>query len=143
MRRAGCGIAAVLGFVTIFTSAPARAGDTYDEASAGKRALYTTGAVVANIVPITSAFVAPKCLPGYVVCKIGFAGASVVLAAGQLVLSGGSDLAQTKAILTRGFTGDWFLTGRHVAGDVTPQPYPDAPPPATASSGSGFTPPPL
>lgn len=142
MRRAGCAIAAVLGFVTVVASTPARAGDTYDQASGGMRALYTTGAVVANILPITSAFVAPKCLPGYVVCKIGFAGASVIAAAGQLVLSGGSDLAQTRAIVTRGFSGDWYLTGRHVAGDVTPQPYPEAPP-ASASSGSGFTPPPL
>jgi hypothetical protein len=142
MRRAGSGIAAVLGFVTVFAAAPVRGETAYDERSAGMRALYTTGAVVANIVPITSAFVAPKCLPGYVLCKVSFAGASVVFATAQLLLSGGSDLEQTKAILTRGFSGDWYLTGRHVAGDVKPQPYPEVAPPATASSGS-VTPPPL
>ena len=142
MRRAGRGFAVVLGFVTILGAVSAR-GDatTWEARSSGARALYTTGAVVANLIPITSAFVAPKCIPGYIVCKLSFAGASIIAAAGQFVLSGGHDLEQTKAILTRGFSGDWYLTGEHVAGDVQPQPYPEIAPPS--SGGSGFTPPPL
>lgn len=142
MRRAGRGFAAVLGFVTVLGATSAR-GDasTWEARSAGARALYTTGAVVANVVPITSAFVAPKCFPGYIICKLGFVGVSIVAASAQLFLSGGGDLAQTKAILTRGFSGDWFLTGRHVAGDAQPEPYPEVAP--APSSGTGFTPPPL
>jgi hypothetical protein len=65
-----------------------------------------------------------------VLCKALFAGASVVLAGGQIVLSGGGDLAQTRAILYRGFAGDWFLTWRHTAGEREPRPLPDPPPPA-------------
>jgi hypothetical protein len=142
MRRAARGFTAVLGFVTVLGTGVAR-GDTatWEARSAGSRAWYTTGAVVANILPITSAFVAPKCITGYLTCKLGFAGVSIVAAAGQFFLSGGHDLAQTKAILTRGFSGDWYLTGKHVSGDVQPEPYPEIAPPPT--EGSGFTPPPL
>jgi len=109
-----------------------------------RRALYTGVALVANVTPVVSTIFAPRCLPGYVLCKALFAGASVVAAGGQLVLSGGSDLAQTRAILYRGFAGDWFLTARHTAGEVTPQPFPDPPAAPAEQEGTGaWEPPPL
>ena len=114
----------------------------YDQQSPAKRALYTGVAVVANVTPFVSALYAPTCLPGYVVCKLSFAGLSLAAAADQLVLSGGGDLAQTRAILHRGFAGDWYLTGRHVAGDAEPQPLPEPAAPAP-ESGGGWQPPPL
>ena len=114
---------------------------TYDERSAGGRALYTTLAVVANVTPVVSALYAPQCLPGYVLCKASFAAVSVVAAGAQLFLSGGDDWGQTRAIIHRGFAGDWYLTGRHTAGDVKPQPLPDPGPPADA--GEEYMPPPI
>ena len=98
--------------------------------SAGARVLYAGAAVAANVLPGLSVVYAPHCLPGYVLCKTLFAGASLVLAGEQLVLSGGRDLAQTRAILYRGFAGDWYLTWRHTAGDLEPQPLPQPPPAA-------------
>src|SRR5262245_49507311 len=78
----------------------------FDE-SGGTRAAYTAVAVVANVVPGVSALYAPRCLPGYVLCKVLFAGASLVAATEQLVFSGGADRDQTRAILHHGFAGDW------------------------------------
>ena len=116
---------------------------SYDQQSRGMRALYTGVALVANVTPFVSALYAPACLPGYVVCKLTFAGLSLAAAADQLVLSGGGDLAQTRAILHRGFAGDWYLTGRHVAGEVEPEPLPEPPAPAPGSGEGGWQPPPL
>ena len=114
----------------------------YDQQSSGRRALYTGIALVANITPFVSALYAPACLPGYVVCKLTYAGLSLAAAADQLVLSGGGDLAQTRAILHRGFAGDWYLTGRHIAGEVQPEPLPEPPAPASGSGEGGWQPPP-
>jgi hypothetical protein len=72
-----------------------------------------------------------------------FAGISLIAAADQLVLSGGGDWPQTRAILHRGFAGDWYLTGRHVSGDVTPEVLPEPPPPPAGSGGGKWEPPPL
>jgi hypothetical protein len=105
----------------------------WDDRPATQRAAATAAAAAANVVPIASAFVAPRCLQGYILCKLSFAGLSLVAAGEQLFFSGGSDVAQTKAILHRGFAGDWILTGEHVAGDAEPQVLPD-PGPATAAT---------
>jgi len=113
----------------------------FAERSAAARVAYTTVAAVANVVPVVSTIYAPRCLPGYVVCKLLFAGASLVAATEQLVISGGADRAQTRAILHRGFGGDWVLTGAHVAGDRTPDPWPE-PRSTAAETGSGWQPPP-
>jgi hypothetical protein len=114
----------------------------YEERSPAGRALYVGIAVIANVVPVVSTLYAPRCLPGYIPCKALWAFVSVIAAADQFVLSGGGDRVQTKGILYRGFAGDWFLTGRHTAGDLTPNPLPDPPPPP-ADSGGGWEPPPL
>ncbi len=118
------------------------AAEPYEQRSPAQRALFTSVAMVANVVPIVSAIFAPHCLPGYVVCKATFAGVSLIAAADQLALSGGGDMAQTRAILHRGFAGDWYLTGKHIAGDVAPQPLPEPPPPPSAGGGGEWTPPP-
>jgi hypothetical protein len=112
------------------------------EESPAKHALHTGIAVVANVVPVVPALYAPRCLPGYVLCKVVYAGISVIAATGQLVLSGGQDLDQTRGILYRGFKGDWYLTARHVSGQATPEPLPDPPPPASGGGGH-WEPPPL
>jgi hypothetical protein len=103
---------------------------------------YSVLAGVANVVPGVSALYAPTCLPGYIVCKLSFAAVSVVAAADQLLLSGWNHTDQTRAILYRGFAGDWILTSRHVSGEAKADPLPN--PPAPVQSGDGeWTPPPL
>jgi hypothetical protein len=111
----------------------------YAEQPAAKRALYTGIAVVGNVVPVVPTLYAPRCLLGYVVCKAVFAAMCTIAAGGQLAWSGGGDMAQTRGILHRGFAGDWFLTPRHVSGEVEPQVLPDPPPPPSTG---GWEPPP-
>jgi len=115
---------------------------SYAEQPAAKRALYTGVAMVANVVPVVSTLYVPRCLPGYVFCKIIFATASLIAAGDQLVLSGGGDLTQTRGILYRGFAGDWFLTGRHTSGEADAQVLPDPPPPPAEGGGGKWEPPP-
>jgi len=140
--RSRAGFVATLLALTI-VSPTARAATTWEEKPAGKRALYTTVAAVANVVPVVSTLYAPHCLPGYVLCKAVYAFFSLVGAGGQLALSGGQDLEQTRAILHRGFAGDWYLTGRHVSGEITPEPLPEPPPRSGGGGGEKWEPPPL
>jgi hypothetical protein len=139
-RRLGAYAVLVATLVVPVSSASAI---SYEERPAGMRALYTGIAVVANVMPGVSALYAPKCLPGYVVCKVVFAGISIIAAGDQFVMSGGGDRAQTRAILYRGFAGDWYLTGRHVSGDLTPEPLPEPPPASSEGGGGKWEPPPL
>ena len=139
MRTAGRKLAVAASVLAAWVTV---ADAAYEDRSAAKRALYTSIAMVANVVPVVSTLYAPRCLPGYIVCKATFAAMSVIAAGDQLFFSGGGDLDQTRGILHRGFAGDWYLTGRHVSGDVTPQPLPDPPPPANGGEGK-WEPPPL
>jgi len=131
------GMVAVL---TLFASGRADA-VAYEDRSEMERAGYTAVALVYNVIPITAAVrwpstpvaIAPRCLPGYLLCKFSFAAVSLIAAGEQLVMSGGSDLAQTRAILHRGFAGDWFITGRHVAEDREADVFPDPGPAHTAA----------
>ena len=68
---------------------------------------------------------------------------SVLAAVDQLAFSGGANLDQTRAILHRGFAGDWVITPRHVAREATPEPLPEPPPPAAGGEHRGFEPPPI
>jgi hypothetical protein len=137
-RRAVCVAAVLAGFL-----APAVVHATkWEERSLPARAAWTSLAAVANVVPVVSAVFAPKCLPGYIVCKVTFAGMSLIALLDQLAMGGDGDPAQQRAILYRGFGGDWFLTGRHVSGELTPQPLPDPPPPPSADGGGAWEPPP-
>jgi len=128
---------------TFLVAGTAAVAGPYDQEPASKRALNTGIAVAANVVPVVSTVYEPKCLPGYVVCKGVYAFMSVVAATAQLVLSGGGDLEQTRAILYRGFRGDWYLTGRHVSGELNAEPLPEAPPPSGGGGGGRWEPPPL
>jgi len=130
-------LAALLVALSLSTAALAAPPDR----SAARSALDTGIAVAANVVPGVSALYAPRCLPGYIVCKAIFAVMSVIAATDQLVLSGGGDMIQTRGILHRGFAGDWYIAPRHVRGEATPEPLPDPPPPP--SSGGKWEPPPL
>jgi len=125
----------------------ARAATPWEEKSGLARAGYTAAAVLANILPGVSALVAPACLPGYLVCKATFAIGSVFAAGEQLFMSGGADPEQTRAILYRGWEGDWYVTGRDVAGDTQADPFPKPPPPTSGtekpSEDGGFVPPPI
>jgi hypothetical protein len=135
MRTAGMVLAATLVCATpSLAEPPAEPSDT-------RHALDTGIAVVANVVPGVATLYAPRCLLGYVFCKTVFAAVSVIAAGDQLLMSGGGDMTQTRAILHRGFAGDWYLTARHVSGEATPQPLPDPPPPP--SGGGHWEPPPL
>lgn len=110
--------------------------------SPANEALLTGTAAAANVTPVLPSFYAPRCLTGYIFCKAMFAGVSVIAAADQLIFSGGGDMAQTRAILYRGFGGDWVMTPRHIAGEANPEPLPEPPPPAAGAEG-GWEPPPL
>jgi hypothetical protein len=121
-------------------SAPA----TSTEVTARRRALQTAGAVAANTVPVASAFVEPKCIQGYILCKAMFAVFSVAAAAESVVMSGGRDHDQPRGILTKGFTGDWVVTRSDVAGSTKVELLPEVAPPASGEDkGGGFVPPPL
>lgn len=141
MRFTGTRVLAAALLAGYLLQAGSAGAEPYEQRSAFLRTLYTGIAVVANVTPIVSAIFAPRCLPGYVACKITFAGSSLVAAADQLALSGGSDMGQMRAILYRGFAGDWYLTGRHIAGDLQPDPLPEPPPPA-AGADRAWEPPP-
>jgi len=117
----------IVGVVGIASSARA----DFEDRPAWQRAGYTVLAGVENVVPIASAFAAPRCLPGYILCKAWFAGFSLVAAGEHVILSGGNDMVQTRAILHRGFAGDWIVTPRQAAGDATPDVLPDPGPVVT------------
>ena len=113
---------------------PSYAHAAWEDRSAGARFGFTVLAAFENIVPGVSTIAVPRCLPGYIVCKLWFAGFSVVAATEHIILSGGGDMAQTRAILHRGFAGDWILTGRNAWGDVPAEFLPDPGPVASSES---------
>lgn len=63
----------------------------------------------------TPGYTAPKCLLPYPICKVMWAGISLVASGEQLVTGG--DVAGAKSALVRGFGGDWVVRPRHVSGD--------------------------
>jgi hypothetical protein len=117
----------------------------WEELSGRRRAMYTAAAAAANVLPVASAVAEPKCLQGYILCKVTFAAMSVIAAGETLVLGGGNDMAHTKAIHYRGFSGDWYLTPQDMAGETKAEVLPDAPPPPEGEErkSGDFVPPPL
>jgi hypothetical protein len=144
MRTIRRGIAVMLVVGCAMWAPPRARAGSFDDASTGRRMLYTAGAVTANVVPVAGSLVEPKCLPGYFFCKLTFAAGSVLFAGETLVMSGGSDMDQTRAILYRGFSGDWVVTPRDIAGERRPDLLPAPPPPSGEQPGGsgGFVPPP-
>ena len=67
----------------------------FEELSRGKRARYTAEAVAVNTVPGVSAAAEPRCIQGYILCKLTFALFSGVVAGETLVLGGGGDMGLT------------------------------------------------
>jgi hypothetical protein len=115
--------------------------EPFDERPGWQRGLLWAYTPIPNVVPIVpAATVAPKCLPGYIFCKAAFAGMSLLAATAQLVASGGEDPEQTRAIVRRGFGGDWVVTPRHIVGDETADVLPEAGPRANPAPGSAPTP---
>lgn len=101
-------------------------------ASAGERSVaqrvgYATYAALANVVPVVSAFVEPRCLVGYVLCKASFAAFSLVAAGEHLFMAGDAGTDARKVILRRGFGGDWFVRTEHVTGERIIDVLPEAP----------------
>lgn len=142
MRRARKLLCAVATAGMLATQASSASAITWEERTPSERAFYTTAAMLANVMPIGSAFIAPRCIQGYVLCKFTFASISVIAAAESIIMSGGTDMSEPKALLERGFSGDWYLTGPDVSGDKTVEVFPEvATPPATDEG--GFTPPPI
>lgn len=125
MRR----LAAVVVLVGVLGS-NASARVAYEEQSAATRVLLNIAAGVANVTPIVPMIWADKCLPGYVFCKLTFAAVSVLAAGEQVLFSGAGDMKQATSLLRRGFGGDWFMTGRHINGDVAPAVWTDTARPA-------------
>lgn len=123
---------AAVGLTVWLFSSSAQADVSYEERSTAGKALLNVAAAFVNVTPVLSAFWAKRCLPGYLVCKTAFAGMSLILAGEHVLMSGAEDMQQTNAILRRGFGGDWFVTGRHVNGDLQVQPWPDAAPAAAS-----------
>jgi hypothetical protein len=101
---------------------PAARSDT--DGTGGPNAWHSTVAVVTNVVPITSAFVHDRCITGYILCKLSFAGLSLLSATEQVVLGG--DTRGARATLGRGFGGDWVVKPSDVASGRKPDVYPDA-----------------
>jgi hypothetical protein len=143
MRTIGRGLAVTLLVAVAVGHAVVAHAVPYEEQSAGRRAAYTAGAVAANVLPVAPTYVEPRCLVPYILCKAVFAGMALVAAGESLVMSGGADLEQPRAILYRGFSGDWVVTPRDVAGETKVDVLPAAPPPAREKEDGGFVPPPL
>jgi len=106
--------------------------EAFEDRSSAQQAGYTAAALVANVVPATAVTAAPRCLLGYIPCKFSLAAFSLLAAGEHLLFSGGADLQQTRAVLHRGFGGDWALTGAHMTGEAEARLLPDPPPPAPA-----------
>lgn len=140
-RRGGAIVA--LGLFAQLTTGALAEEPAADGPSGRRQALYTAGAVAANALPVASAFAEPRCIQGYIACKAMLALFSVVAAGESLIMSGGADREQPRAIVTRGFSGDWVVTPRQVAEGAKPDLLPEAAPPKTEKKEGEFVPPPL
>lgn len=113
--------------------APSRAHS--DDSSIGRRLWNGLQAAAMNTVPVVSALAAPRCLPGYIACKVSFAAMGLVASGTQVIVGG--DVDGAGRTLQRAFGGDWVVTPRHVATGAKPDPYPEV----TGDDASGDLPP--
>jgi hypothetical protein len=146
MRRTALSLSGAVLITVLAAHAAGAAHVPWEQRPTYQKVWFWSVAAVANVTPIVSAIYAPNCLPGYIVCKLAAATFNVFAGGEQLLMSGGSDMKQTTGIFSRGLNGDWYLTGRDIAGDHSPEPYP-APAPSRGGPGpgrsGGFEPPPL
>jgi len=88
-------------------------------------ALKVEQSVRANLLPISPAFVTPKCLVPYPVCKLVYASVALIASWEQLLVGG--DLKGAENTLARGFDGPWIVRPRNVTGQPLwslPEPVP-------------------
>jgi hypothetical protein len=81
--------------------------------------------VRANLLPVSPAFVTPKCLVPYPVCKLVYASVALIASWEQLLLGG--DLKGAEHSLARGFDGPWVVQPENVTGQglwSLPEPIP-------------------
>jgi hypothetical protein len=86
-------------------------------------ALKVEQSVQANLLPFAPAYVTPKCLVPYPLCKFVYAGISMVAGWEQLILGG--DLKGAESSMQRGMSGPWLVKPENVTG----HPLWSAPPP--------------
>jgi len=94
--------------------------------------------VRANLLPISPAFVTPKCLVPYPVCKLAYASVALIASWEQLLVGG--DLKGAENSLARGFDGPWVVQPENVTGRglwSLPEPIPLAGYFATGRSNGG------
>lgn len=113
--------AALLFAASLLAIAPAHA----ENPGLARRAWYGIAAAGMNVLPVASAFASQRCLPGYIACKLSFAGMGLIASTAQIIIGGDIDGARRTA--RRAIGGDWIVTPRHVAEGASPDPYP-APP---------------
>lgn len=94
-----------------------------DEVGIGHRIWYGVAAAALNVMPVVSVYASQRCLPGYVVCKLSFAGMGIVAAGTQLVIGG--DLNGAERTVRRAVGGDWLVLPHHVATGTKADPYPE------------------
>lgn len=101
-------IAGLLGLLLLATTGVRAADDTL----AG--ALKVEQSVRANLLPISPAFVTPKCLVPYPLCKFAYASVALVASWEQLLVGG--DLKGAEETLGRGLGGPWLVRPENVTG---------------------------
>jgi hypothetical protein len=94
-----------------------------DEVGVGRRIWYGVAAAALNVLPVVSIHASQRCLPGYVVCKLSFAGMGLIAAGTQLVVGG--DLKGAERTVRRAVGGDWLVLPRHLATGTNADPYPE------------------
>jgi len=97
-----------------------------NDVSIGRRIGYGVAAVAMNVVPVVSVFASQRCLPGYIACKLSFAGMGLVASATQLVAGG--DVEGSRRTAARAISGDWVVLPRHLEHGIKADPYPEAAP---------------
>lgn len=88
----------------------------------GRRIWHGVAATAMNVLPVVSTFASQRCLPGYIACKLSFAGMGLAASGVQIVAGG--DLDGARETLGRAFGGDWVVTPHHLATGIDPDPYP-------------------
>jgi hypothetical protein len=115
-------LAAVLTTVLCVVPTGVRAGD---DDGAGRRIWNGVGATAMNVLPVVSVRASQRCLPGYILCKLSFAGMGLAASGAQIFFGG--DVAGARRTAGRALGGDWVVMPRHLETGIKPDPYPEAP----------------
>lgn len=110
MRKSGVR-SAVFVFSTLALLRPAAAAD-----GEGPWGMRFVESVWANATSFSPAYITPKCLVPYPVCKFAIAAASLVSSWEQIIMGG--DFKGAQDTLGRGLGGPWLVQPKHVTGEV-------------------------